>query len=168
MNKFIANSERKVLIITDSYDEIVYGKLLPSDGTNIVEHRQSRYQIQQCESSLLVSLEIYLQEAPDCVLLDWELPNLDREKILQLLNSKQIPVVILVSAANEELISLIEQDYQDYLVKETLTKELIFSTLRNAIAQEEQKQNLIHNRSEALQEKQNRQKVELSLQEGCN
>lgn len=156
MNKFIANSERKVLIITDSYDEIVYGKLLPSDGTNIVEHRQSRYQIQQCESSLLVSLEIYLQEAPDCVLLDWELPNLDREKILQLLNSKQIPVVILVSAANEELISLIEQDYQDYLVKETLTKELIFSTLRNAIAQAEQKQNLIHNRSAALLEMQNR------------
>ncbi len=165
MNKFIANSERKVLIITDSYDELVYGNLLPSDGTNIVEHRQSRYQIQRCESPALKSLEIYLQESLDCILLDWELSNLDGEEILQLLNSKQIPVVILVSAANEELISLIEQDYQDYLVKETLTKELIFSTLRNAIAQEEQKQNLIHNRSEALQEKQNRQKVELSLQE---
>jgi PAS domain S-box-containing protein len=165
MNKFIANSERKVLIITDSYDELVYRQLLPSADTNIIEHRQNRYQIHQCESPLLKSLEIYLQEDPDCILLDWELPNLDREKILQLLNSKQIPIVILVSAANEELISLVEQDYQDYLVKETLTKELIFSALRNAIAQEEQKQNLIHNRSEALQEKQNRQKVELSLQE---
>ncbi len=165
MNKFIASSERKVLIITDSYDELFYGKLFPSDETNIVEHRQNRYQIQQCESPTLKSLEIYLQEAFDCILLDWELLNLDGEEILQLLNSKQIPVVILVSAANEELISLIEQDYQDYLVKETLTKELIFSTLRNAIAQSEQKQNLIHNRSEALLEKQNRQKVELSLQE---
>ncbi|TYQ24495.1 GAF domain-containing protein [Pseudanabaena sp. UWO311] len=81
------------------------------------------------------------------------------------MNSKQIPVLILVSAANEELISLIEQDYQDYLVKETLTKELIFSTLRNAIAQKKQQQNLIHDRSEALLEKQNRQKVELSLRE---
>ena len=116
MNKFIANSERKVLIITDSYDALVYGKLLPSDGTNIIEHRQSRYQIQQCESPALKSLEIYLQESLDCILLDWDLSNLDGEEILQLLNSKQIPVVILVSAANEELISLIEQDYQDYLV----------------------------------------------------
>ena len=116
MNKFIANSERKVLIITDSYDELVYRQLLPSADTNIIEHRQNRYQIHQCESPLLKSLEIYLQEDPDCILLDWELPNLDREKILQLLNSKQIPIVILVSAANEELISLIEQDYQDYLV----------------------------------------------------
>ena len=156
MNKFIANSERKVLIITDSYDELVYGKLLPSDGTNIVEHRQSRYQIQQCESPALKSLEIHLQESLDCVLLDWELSNLDGEEILQLLNSKQIPIIILVSTANEELISLIDQDYQDYLVKETLTKELIFSTLRNAIAQAEQKQNLIHNRSSALLEMQNR------------
>ncbi|GBO52121.1 circadian input kinase A [Pseudanabaena sp. lw0831] len=165
MNKFIASSERKVLIITDSYDELVRRKLLPCDGTIIVEYRQNRYQIQQCESPLLISLEIYLQEAPDCVLLDWELPNLDGIEILQILNSKQIPVVILVSAANEELVSRIEQDYHDYLVKETLTKELIFSALRNAIAQEEQKQNLIHNRAAVLLEKQNRQQVELSLQE---
>lgn len=48
--------------------------------------------------------------------------------------SKQIPVVILISEATEQLVSLIEEDYQDYLIKETLTKELIFSALRNAIA----------------------------------
>jgi GAF domain-containing protein/CheY-like chemotaxis protein len=130
MSKFIANSELKVLIITDSYDELVHENLLPSGGTTIVEYRQNRYQIQQCS---LISLEICLQENPDCVLLDWELPNLDGEEGLQHILSKQIPVIILVSAANEQLVSRIEQDYQDYLVKETLTKELIFSALRNAI-----------------------------------
>ena len=156
MNKSLASSESKVLIITDSYDELVHKNLVPSKGTTIVEHRQNRYQIQQCESALLKSLEIYLQEAPDCILLDWELPNLDGKNILQQLISRQIPVVILVSEANEELVSLIGQDYQDYLVKETLTKELIFSALRNAIAQAEQKTNLIHNFSSALLEMQNR------------
>jgi GAF domain-containing protein len=133
MKKFITGSEHKILVISDSYDELIHRKLLLSDGT-AVDYRQNRYQIQQCASSLLISLEIYLQEAPDCVLLDWELPNLDREAVLQQLITKQIPVIILVSAAGEELVSRIEQDY---LVKETLTKELIFSTLRNAICSRE-------------------------------
>ena len=133
MNKFIANSELKVLIITDSYDELVHKNLLPSDSKTIVEYRQNRYQIQQCVSHLLISLDVHLQEDPNCVLLDWDLPNLDGEEVLQQLISKQIPVIILVSEANEELVSRIEQDYQDYLVKETLTKELIFSALQNAI-----------------------------------
>ncbi len=153
MNKRIASSEQQVLIITDSYEELFHRNLRSLDFTNLVEYRKNRYQIQQCESPLSRDLEIFLQESPDCVLLDWELPNLDRENVLQQLISKQIPVVILVSASSEESVSCIEQDY---LVKETLTKELIFSTIRNAIAQSKLKQKLIHNRSDALLEMQNR------------
>ncbi|PZO44233.1 MAG: hypothetical protein DCF19_03265 [Pseudanabaena frigida] len=151
MNKGIASSEQQVLIITDSYEELFHRNLRSLDFANIVEYRKNRYQIQQCESPLFRDLEIFLQDSPDCVLLDWELPNLDRENVLQQLISKQIPVVILVSASSEELVSCTEQDY---LVKETLTKELILSTIRNAIAHDKLK--LIHNRSEALLETQNR------------
>jgi PAS domain S-box-containing protein len=157
MNRSIASPERQVLVITANYDEHVRRHLL-LESTDILEHRQNRYQIQQSESPL-AALEICFQEVPACIFLDWELPNLDAEKFLQQI-PKQIPVVILVSAVNEELISHLEVDYQDYVVKEALTKELVFSAIRNAIAQEELKQQLIHNRlhnrSDALLELQNR------------
>jgi hypothetical protein len=46
---------------------------------------------------------------------------------------RQIPVVLLISTLMEELISNMQWDYHDYLIKEVLNKELIFSAIRNAM-----------------------------------
>lgn len=139
MNTSTPTNKRKVFIITDSYDDLVYQKFLPIDGN--VKYRQNCYQIQPI-TSYLEALDICLNQTPDCVLLDWDLPHLDGVEFLEKLSNTQIPVIILLSADREELVAAIAPIYQDYLVKETLSKELIFTTIRNEIAQSHLKQQI--------------------------
>ncbi len=116
----------KVLIVKSRGDILDYPSLLNSE----------QYQIWQC-STEPVALDICQQKTPDCILLDWEFAHLQLHNQLdnQLNNQlpHQIPVVVMVETDIGEL---------DYLVKETLTKELLISTIRNAIAQAQLKQNL--------------------------
>ena len=137
MNRSIA-SEHKVLTITDSSIDLVISKFLVP-GNYLEGIHQDYYKIQQCKS-ILEAQQIFQKEAPECILLDWELQVLNREEYLQQINAEKTPIVILVSSASERLLPLF---VQDYLVKETLTKELLFVTLRNAITQNKLKQKLI-------------------------
>uniref|UniRef100_UPI000A4D0125 PAS domain-containing protein n=1 Tax=Pseudanabaena sp. 'Roaring Creek' TaxID=1681830 RepID=UPI000A4D0125 len=137
MHRVIASSEWKVLIIADSYEYLSPIGFSASDYPHIIEHRGDHYHFHNFHyaPSLLVTLEPDLQSPPDCVFLEWEESHPDKDFFLHQLNSIQVPVVLLVKAEDEGCIVRIAQDYQDYLVKETLTKELIFAALRNAIAQ---------------------------------
>ncbi len=131
MHRCAANYEYKVLIVNVSQDYQTYRRWLKSD-------RQTRYKIQQSKSTL-EALEICAQEPPDCILLDWKLPNLNGEDFLQQLSVAQIPAIALVSQRNKKIVASITQDY---LVKETLTKELLCQTVSHAIAQAELQQKL--------------------------
>ncbi|TYQ31224.1 PAS domain-containing protein [Pseudanabaena sp. UWO310] len=137
MHRVIASSEWKVLIIADSYESLSPIGFSASDYPHIIEHRGDHYHFHNFHYalSLLVTLETDLQSPPDCIFLEWEESHPDKDFFLHQLNSIQVPVVLLVKAEDEGCIVRIAQDYQDYLVKETLTKELIFAALRNAIAQ---------------------------------
>ncbi len=143
----MASSEHKVLIITASDNNLICSDFLISDGQYIAGDRGDRYQILQCESTLL-ALDICQQESPKCILLDWELPDLNidlniglntyvnAEKFLQKLAIYQIPVVFLIreDLVREENEQIVNLETHDYLIKETLTKELLCATLRHAIA----------------------------------
>lgn len=135
----MASSEHKVLIITASYNNLIRSDFLISDSRYMAGDRGDRYQILQCES-ILLALDICQQESPKCILLDWELPDLDAglnvKKILQKLAVYQIPVVFLIreDLVREENEQIVNLETHDYLIKETLTKELLCATLRQAIA----------------------------------
>ncbi|NJM27890.1 MAG: GAF domain-containing protein [Pseudanabaena sp. RU_4_16] len=134
MHRLKTDTEHKVWIVVGNQDYLIYSELLKSD-------RRDRYQIKQYESALeaLTVLEVFPQETPDCILLDWELPDLNREEFLQQLNTDRIPAIVLARQKSEEIVALAAQDY---LVKETLTKELLCRTVGYAIAQVELQQKL--------------------------
>ncbi|MFN5397429.1 MAG: GAF domain-containing protein [Pseudanabaena sp.] len=138
----MATSKYQVLIIAANYNDLVCQYLALSNHTSTLKHRQNSYHIQLCQSHL-EAIEACLIKKPDCILLDWELTNLDGSTFLQQMSLRQIPVVLLISTLMEELISNMQWDYYDYLIKEVLNKELIFSAIRNAISQSQLHQEVI-------------------------
>jgi DNA-binding response OmpR family regulator len=119
----------RVLIIKGSADRLNYRHLLSC------ENCQFYYQIQQCES---IS-EIYGEEPPDCILLDWELCDRSSTDFLAQLSQTQLPLIILVQKSHEAEIASLSQDY---LVKESLTPEFLDFAIHQAIAKAQLKQKL--------------------------
>lgn len=136
----MAISEHRILS-TSNYNSFKNLNLVKTERTVCLEYRQEQYRIQLCKSpkEALVSIQ---QELPNCILWDWELSDNNRNSMLHQFHNYQVPIVILVERSHEEALSLVSTEYQDYLVKETLTPELLGTTLRNAIAQFQLKQEL--------------------------
>ncbi len=136
----MAISEHRILS-TSNYNSFKNLNSVKTERTVCLEYRQEQYRIQLCKSpkEALVSIQ---QELPHCILWDWELNDNDRNSMLHQFHDYQVPIIILVERRHEEAVSLVSTEYQDYLVKETLTPELLGTTLRNAIAQFQLKQEL--------------------------
>ena len=116
MSRQNTGNSLQVLIVKSSPDVIDYNQLLSCD--------RQFYQIQEWEITSEV-LEIDRDLKPDCILLNWASPT--SEKFLEYIDKNLIPVVILVESKNQTL-------GQHYLVKETLTKELLCYAIDRAIA----------------------------------
>jgi PAS domain S-box-containing protein len=143
----IKKIEYSVLIVRDSKDHLFHSLLDLCDAAFCREHRSEisplRSYIQQClPSQALEICQNKSNQQPDCILLDWDLSDSNAENFLTQLDDEQIPIVILVSAANEENFIFANQADLNYLVKETLSKELLYLSVRNAIAQTQLKQRL--------------------------
>jgi signal transduction histidine kinase len=84
------------------------------------------------------ALEVCRSRRPDCILLDYNLPDIDGLEFLNELVDDQgqvsIPVVMLTGVGNESLaVDALKRGAQDYLVKGDVTPEALHRAVVNAI-----------------------------------
>jgi CheY-like chemotaxis protein len=82
------------------------------------------------------ALAICQATPPDCLLLDYRLPDMDGIAVLARLRTQHdVPVVLLTGVGNEALaVEALQHGAQDYLVKGMLTPERLGLTIKRAIA----------------------------------
>ncbi|MDH5428469.1 MAG: ATP-binding protein [Nitrospirota bacterium] len=126
------NAEKiKVLIIDDS----------PEDREMFIrflhQHPEQEFHIIESESGI-EGLELCKQEQPHCVLIDYQLPDLDGLEFIQSLaedkEQSYIPVLMLTGQGNEGVASeAMKGGASDYLVKGKLTAEGLYRAVTRAI-----------------------------------
>lgn len=113
----------------------------PEDRRTLREHLlkdlESSYRIVEEETGER-TLALCKQVKPDCILLDYDLPDMNGLEFLAALEdgtgSMPYPVVILTSVSNEPIaIQALQQGAQDYMVKGKITTESLHRAIRNAI-----------------------------------
>ncbi len=80
-------------------------------------------------------LEVALAERPDCLLLDYRLPDVDGLEFLTRLRAHlRVPVIVLTGQGNESVaVEAMKGGAQDYLLKGAVTRQGLQSAVRNAI-----------------------------------
>ncbi|MGI6457337.1 MAG: response regulator [bacterium] len=79
------------------------------------------------------ALESLHQFRPDCVLMDYRLPDTDGLSLLPAFVSEEIPVVMLTGQGNENIaVEAIKNGAEYYLVKSDLTRDILHRTIQDA------------------------------------
>lgn len=119
--------EINVLIIDDCpEDRFVYKKFLHKNG-------EINFTIQECETGE-GALELCKTYKPDCLLLDYDLPDMDGLEILSELSPLTFAVVMLTGEGTEQLVvQALKNGVQDYLVKEDLTRNILANSIYSAV-----------------------------------
>ena len=118
----------RILIVDDSpEDRELYRRLLSQDP----EHRYDFLESEMGEEGLQAALD----EKPDCLLLDYRLPDMDGLEFLARLRAeRRVPVIILTGQGNEAVaVEAMKSGAQDYLLKGTVTRQSLQSAVRNAV-----------------------------------
>jgi DNA-binding response OmpR family regulator len=77
-------------------------------------------------------VQLYL---PDCVLLNWHLPDIGAPALIQTWSMAHIPVIVLTdSQSPQAMVEAMAQGAQDYLLKEQLSTGLLEQTISDAQA----------------------------------
>ena len=122
---------RRVLIVDDSLeDREVYRRFLTDDGGHrydLIETQSGAEGIALCRTHL-----------PDCVLLDYRLPDLDGLTFLTDLQCEVdgvgVPVIVLTGQGSESVaVEAMKNGAQDYLLKGTMTAASLLRAVENAI-----------------------------------
>ncbi len=122
---------RRILIVDDSPEDRATCRRLLERGREgafiIAEADCGECGLQQCQS-----------DRPDCVLLDYNLPDIDGLELLGRLRTErddeEIPIIFLTGAGSKALAAeVIKQGAHDYLVKGDLTPEALSRAIHNAI-----------------------------------
>ena len=118
-----------ILIVDDSpEDREHYRRMLSQDP----EHQ---YQFLEAETGE-EGLEAALAGNPDCLLLDYRLPDVDGLEFLTRLRERQrVPVIVLTGQGNESVaVEAMKGGAQDYLLKgAAVTRQSLQSAVRNAV-----------------------------------
>ncbi|HEX6900772.1 MAG TPA: response regulator [Thermoanaerobaculia bacterium] len=119
----------RLLIVDDSpEDRALYRRLLAQDA----EHAYEFLEAETGEEGLSTALE----ERPDCLLLDYRLPDVDGLEFLgQLLREERlIPVIVLTGQGNESVaVEAMKAGAQDYLLKGAVSRDRLQHAVQNAI-----------------------------------
>lgn len=123
--------QRKILIMDDSAeDRGLFRQVLQQDAdvTYLFEEANSGNR----------GLAVYQTFQPDCLLLDYRLPDLDGLQVLERLHKQtnsQTPAVIMLTGIGNEAVAVeaMKRGAQDYLVKDRLTLSRLRSAVANAI-----------------------------------
>jgi len=83
-------------------------------------------------------LRLAQAEEPDCLVLDFNLPDMDGFEFLDALQAETVPlpypVVILTGQGNEQIaVQAMQRGVQDYLVKDNLSADTLRRAVRNAV-----------------------------------
>jgi signal transduction histidine kinase len=122
---------RRVLIVDDSLeDREVYRRFLSSD-------RGHRYDLIETQSGA-EGIGLCRMHLPDCVLLDYRLPDLDGLAFLTDLQCEVdgvgVPVIVLTGQGSESVaVEAMKNGAQDYLLKGTMTAASLLRAVENAI-----------------------------------
>jgi len=118
----------RLLIVDDSpEDRELYRRLLAQDR----EHAYEFLEAETGEEGLALARE----GGPDCLLLDYRLPDVDGlEFLARLLAEKLVPVIVLTGQGNEAVaVEAMKSGAQDYLLKGSVTRDRLQHAVRNAI-----------------------------------
>ncbi|AII53604.1 sensor histidine kinase [Hymenobacter sp. APR13] len=142
---------KKLLIIDDNpADRLLYQRLLrPQEG-------QERFEITEASDGA-EGLVRFTELRPDCVLLDYNLPDTDGLSMLMEMHQEAPPdtlcVVMITGGGNEQLaVRALNTGALDYLVKGQFDRDLLDRTVRHAIEKNEwrQYQNRYHSEIQAM------------------
>lgn len=124
-------NKRKILIVDDSpEDRETWRRFLSSDATCEYDFLES--------DSLELGLEKCLEEQPDCILLDYHLPDGNGVDFLEHLQNlggaAAYPVVMLTATGNQTIaVKAMKSGAQDYVIKHRMTPEELCRTLNGAV-----------------------------------
>jgi PAS domain S-box-containing protein len=112
----------------------------------VLQNQEFNYTILESDTGE-EALELYSQFRPDCILLDFLLPDMDGLEFLaelQQLAQPVIPAVVMLTGYGNESVAVqaVKSGVHDYLVKGQTTAELLRSTIHSAIAQVKLRQEL--------------------------
>jgi len=120
-----------ILIVDDSpEDRAVYRRLLAQDR----EHEYRFLETGSGEEGLRLGRE----QRPDCLLLDYRLPDLDGLEFLSRLTAETLddplPVIVLTGQGSEPVaVQAMKNGAQDYLLKGAISAEALYRAVANAV-----------------------------------
>jgi len=128
----VTQSTLKILLIED--DDI--------DREAIRRLLHERYSIHEA-STAQIALDKWDEIQPDCVLLDYRLPDVDGLQLIPKFAAAYVPVIVTTGEERPEVIvDAIRLGAQDYLVKNALTKTSLEHAINNAVEKNNLQRNL--------------------------
>ena len=120
---------RRILIIDDNpEDRSLYRRFLADSGEG--------FEFIECETGS-DGLRAFLASSPDCILLEYRLPDIDGLELLTQLNDAcpdLCAIVMLTSRGSERIaVQSLQMGAQDYLIKDSLTGESLRRSIEYAI-----------------------------------
>ncbi|RAK62953.1 ATP-binding response regulator [Hymenobacter edaphi] len=132
---------KKILLVDDNeHDRMLYRRLLRKQA----EHQE--FQIFEADSGDAARAQ-FTAHRPDCVLLDYNLPDTDGLELLKELKllapTDTLCVVMITGGGSEALaVKALNNGALDYLVKQHFDHELLFKTVMHAIEKNEWRQHV--------------------------
>src|SRR5690606_32608686 len=130
----MAESLVHILIVDDSpEDRFAYRRLLENG-----DRQDHKYVFEECEEGQQC-LNLIREKRPDCVLLDYQLPDMDGLEILQQLKDEKlldrVAVVMLTGQGDQTTaVEAMKLGARDYLVKNIVSTGALERAVRSAIA----------------------------------